>query len=172
MAARKNNILTTSASSLIRAGKSDAPSVAPAKQCGLCGKTRKLVKTECCDNRICDDEENYVMFSYARNSCSRNHRNQSLCSYHFGEEHKGNWWECQKCPKEFPLPYYVWLGTNEYNFRKLENPPEFEPIRCAKCAKAINLGTDGYTMRGEDYLCESCGFLPLRTASPRRKRLA
>ena len=41
-------------------------------RCGLCGKTRNLTKTECCDHWICDDEDKYVMFSYARNSCHRN----------------------------------------------------------------------------------------------------
>ncbi len=39
-------------------------------RCGLCGKTKKLTKTECCDQWICDDEDKYVIFSYARNSCS------------------------------------------------------------------------------------------------------
>ena len=48
-------------------------------RCGLCGKTRKLTKTECCGQWICDDEEKYVIFSYARNSCSRNHQRYTLC---------------------------------------------------------------------------------------------
>lgn len=39
-------------------------------RCGLCGKTTNLTKTECCGTWICDDEHKYVMFSYARNSCS------------------------------------------------------------------------------------------------------
>ena len=41
--------------------------------CGLCGKKTKLIQTECCGNWICDDADKYVMFSYARNSCYRNH---------------------------------------------------------------------------------------------------
>jgi hypothetical protein len=40
-------------------------------RCGLCGKTKKLTKTECCGEWICDDEDKYVLFSYARNSCYR-----------------------------------------------------------------------------------------------------
>ena len=36
------------------------------KKCGLCGKTSRLTKTACCGNWICDDEDKYVMFSYAR----------------------------------------------------------------------------------------------------------
>lgn len=34
--------------------------------CGLCGEAAKpLTRTECCENLICDDEDEYVMFSYA-----------------------------------------------------------------------------------------------------------
>ena len=29
--------------------------------------------TPCCNNWICDDEDQYVLFSYAHNSCYRNH---------------------------------------------------------------------------------------------------
>lgn len=56
---------------------------------GLCGKKRNLTKTECCDNWICDDEDKYVMFSYARNSCHRNHNHYTLCAHHRNEEHDG-----------------------------------------------------------------------------------
>lgn len=47
-------------------------------RCGLCGKTKKLTKTECCDNWICDDEDQYRLFSFAHNSCRRNHRRYTL----------------------------------------------------------------------------------------------
>ena len=39
-------------------------------RCGLCGKSGKLIKTECCGQWICDDEDKYVLFSYARNGDS------------------------------------------------------------------------------------------------------
>jgi recombinational DNA repair protein (RecF pathway) len=51
---------------------------------------------------------------------------------------------------------YVWYGTNEYNFEKLENPPSFEPTHCARCGKRINLGEDGYSIYGDRYTCEEC----------------
>jgi hypothetical protein len=51
-------------------------------RCGLCGKKGKLTRTDCCGQWICDDEDKYVMFSYARNSCHRNHRRYTLCGYH------------------------------------------------------------------------------------------
>jgi hypothetical protein len=51
---------------------------------------------------------------------------------------------------------YVWYGTNEYNFEKLENPPAYKPTKCANCKKVIHLGKDGYTVSGKRYLCEKC----------------
>ena len=132
----------------------------PAKRCGLCRRTRNLIKTECCDNWICDDEHKYVAFSYGRNSCRRNHRMQTLCAFHHAESHTGDWWECDQCRKSFPTAEYVLYGTNEYNFRKLDNPPAFDPIRCAKCSKVINLGSDGWSLTGGKYFCQDCSPFP------------
>lgn len=125
-------------------------------RCGLCGKTKNLTKTPCCGNRICDDENKYVMFSYARNSCHRNHDRFTLCSYHHNEGHAGLWQGCKICLKSFATEIYVWYGTNEYNFEKLENPPEYEPTLCSTCGRVIKLGTDGYSQLGDTYTCEKC----------------
>ena len=137
---------------IMTAESSDEP------RCGLCGKTKNLTKTECCGNWICDDADQYVIFSYARNSCYRNHDRYTLCSYHYNEGHSGDWKTCPQCRKDFEgnLEMYVYYGTNEYNFEILENPPKFEPTRCSKCNRIINLGEDGYSIRGEEYLCEKC----------------
>ena len=92
-------------------------------KCGLCGSTKKsLTKTACCNNWICDDQDSYVIFSYARNSCYRNHDRYTLCSAHFHEGHTGKWQNCKKCKDSFDLPNYVDMGTNEHNFEVLENP--------------------------------------------------
>jgi len=64
------------------------------RRCGLCGKTGRLTRTECCGKWICDDADEYVMFSYARNSCYRNHDRFTLCGYHHTEGHAGDWKEC------------------------------------------------------------------------------
>ncbi len=125
-------------------------------QCGLCGKTRTLTKTECCDHWICDDEGKYVLFSYARNSCDRNHRRYTLCGFHHTEEHPGRWTECQKCREDFETEMYVWYGTNAYNFEKLQHPPSYQPTRCSKCREVIRLGEDGYSTLGAKYFCEAC----------------
>ncbi len=128
-------------------------------RCGLCGKTVNLTKTECCDQWICDDADQYVMFSYARNSCYRNHDRYTLCSYHYNEEHAGDWATCPECREDFENEIYVYYGTNEYNFRKLKDPPTFEPTRCARCNEIIVLSAGGYSMTGEDYFCASCSVI-------------
>ena len=125
-------------------------------RCGLCGKTENLTRTDCCNQWICDDEDNYVMFSFARNSCHRNHSRYTLCAHHHNEEHPGHWQECEHCRADFQTEMYVYYGTNEYNFEKLKNPPKFEPTHCASCNKVIDLGHDGYMVSGEDYFCDRC----------------
>lgn len=97
-------------------------------KCGLCGKTKKLTRTACCGHWICDDEHKYVLFSYARNSCSRNHRRSTLCSYHYTEGHPGSWQTCRKCREDIIPEMYVYYGTNEYNFEKLKNPPKYNLV--------------------------------------------
>ena len=130
--------------------------VRKSKRCGLCGKTKNLAKTDCCGQWICDDEHTYVLFSYARNSCFRNHRRFTLCGYHYAEGHMGNWQTCSACKNEFETEMYVYYGTSEYNFEKLKNPPKFKPTRCAKCKKIIHLGEDGYSMHSGRYYCMEC----------------
>jgi hypothetical protein len=151
-------------SSAVKARRPKNAATGPAKsaagkdkpRCGLCGKRGKLTKTECCGQWICDDEANYVLFSYAHNSCSRNHRRYTLCAYHYNEGHKGDWQSCKKCRKEIETEMYVYYGTNDYNFVKLENPPSYEPTRCTGCNQVIKLGTDGYTVSKEGTYCMSC----------------
>lgn len=125
-------------------------------KCGLCGATKKLTKTECCGNWICDDEGNYVLFSYARTSCSRNHRRYNICGYHFAEGHDWPWKECQKCRKNIDPEMYAYYATNEYNFEVLENPPPFKPTKCSKCGRVILLSDGGYSIQGGKYTCHEC----------------
>jgi len=128
----------------------------PRPKCGLCGKTTRLTKTECCGQWICDDEDEYVLFSYARNSCDRNHRRYTLCGHHHAEGHRGRWQDCPQCIEDIGTEMYVYFGTNEYNFEKLTNPPTYEPTKCSKCGKVIVLSEEGYSMKGSEYWCEKC----------------
>jgi len=125
-------------------------------KCGLCGKTKNLVQTECCGNWICDDASNYKLFSYANNSCYRNHGRYTLCAYHYNEGHEGDWKSCTLCRMDFETEIFVWYGTNEYNFEKLTNPPSFEPTRCAKCNRIISLAGESYVNGPEGYFCQEC----------------
>jgi len=132
------------------------PTGETAPACGLCGNTKNLTKTECCGRWICDDEHKYVLFSYSRNSCYRNHRRMTLCGHHAAEGHDGDWRDCPKCREEFETEMYVWYGTNEYNFEKLKDPPRYEPTKCHKCGRVIVLSEGGYSMSGAGYFCERC----------------
>lgn len=125
-------------------------------RCGLCGKTKKLTKTECCGHWICDDEDQYALFSYERNSCHRNHRRYTLCGYHYDEGHDGEWQTCTKCRNELESEMVAWYGTNEYNFEIMPDPPSYEPTKCSRCGVIIKLTTDGYTMTGDEYWCAKC----------------
>ena len=127
-----------------------------APRCGLCGKGKNLTKTKCCGQWICDDEDQYVMFSFAKNSCHRNHRRMTLCGYHHIEGHSGGWEECRECREGFEPEMYVYYGTNDYNFEKLENPPAYEPTKCSRCGATIILAEDGYSQKGDKYFCGRC----------------
>lgn len=133
---------------------SPKPKVTP--RCGLCGKKTKLIQTPCCGQWICNDYHKYVLFSYATNSCQRNHDRYTLCSYHYHEKHQGDWKTCAKCKKGFETEMYVWFGTNEHNFEKLERPPSYKPTKCSQCDKIIVLGEDGYSMISGKYFCLDC----------------
>jgi hypothetical protein len=149
------------------------PSDVVQPRCGLCRKSGNVTRTACCGQWICDDEHTYVLFSFARTSCSRNHARYTLCAYHHYEGHPGKWQTCQSCRESFETELYVWRGTNEYNFEKLPTPPAYQPTRCASCGTVIRLGEDGYTHTPDgQYFCLACADLPisLRPTPPRRRR--
>lgn len=157
-------------SELVNMSKTPSKKKGTNRRCGLCGKTKNLIRTHCCGNWICDDEGKYVIFSFARNSCHRNHDRYTLCASHFHEDHSGDWKTCQECRKSFGTEMYVWYGTNEYNFEKLGNPPAYEPTHCSKCGKVIKLGTDGYSLTGDRYMCESCSEREMYPRAARRRK--
>ncbi len=47
---------------------------------------------------------------------------------------------------------YVYYGTNEYNFDVLENPPKYEPTKCAACGGVIRSADGGYSSSLEGLL--------------------
>jgi hypothetical protein len=122
----------------------------------LCGKRKKLTRTQCCGQWICDAEDSYVLFSYAHNGCARNHRRNTLCGFHFVEEHKGSWQDCKRCRRDIEAEMYARFGTNDYNSEKLANPPAYAPTRCAGCGKVIKLATEGNTLSKDGTYCINC----------------
>jgi len=125
-------------------------------RCGLCGSTRKLTRTECCNNLICDDEDQYILFSYAANSCYRNHDRYTLCASHMREGHKGQWQSCTKCREFCAAEMVCWYGTNEFNFEKMPDPPSFTPTHCAQCNAVIHPATEIVLINQMGYNCIRC----------------
>jgi len=99
------------------------------------------------------------MFSYARNSCWRNHDRYTLCAYHYHEGHTGAWQTCKTCRESFETEDYVDMATNEYNFEKLQNPPSYKPTKCAECGKVIIRAHGGYSIvPNKGYVCGACSL--------------
>lgn len=73
------------------------------------------------------------MFTYAKNSCYRNHHRYTVCCNHFDKEHSGKWQNCHLCHLDFSnIPeMYVWYATNNYNFQKLAIPKIL--MKCNGC---------------------------------------
>lgn len=128
--------------------------------CGLCGSAGNLTRTPCCGNLICDDLDEYVMFSYARNSCYRNHSHQTVCAFHHNAEHAGDWKTRDECRSKCPPELYAWYVTNEYNFEKVANPPPFEPTLCDRCGKRIVQPAGGYVRGPQGIWCQACDDYP------------
>eukprot|EP01114_Cavostelium_apophysatum_P000590 TRINITY_DN10539_c0_g1_i2.p1 TRINITY_DN10539_c0_g1~~TRINITY_DN10539_c0_g1_i2.p1 ORF type:complete len:210 (-),score=5.80 TRINITY_DN10539_c0_g1_i2:107-712(-) len=135
--------------------KKEAPSGEKLK-CGLCGnRNGPFTRTRCCNHVVCDDEGDYQLMSFARNSCHRNHSNYTVCAFHYDSGHKGDWKTCKDCQESIGMYEFVEMGTNpkdmpgRYNFldNVLENPPKAEAPKCGVCGKDILTRHGGYSMR-------------------------
>lgn len=126
-------------------------------RCGMCHKgATPLTRTECCRRLVCDEGAQYALGMRRRSGCGRNHSRYTLCGFHHGEGHAGDWKTCVVCRNEFELEMYVYYGMNKYNFDKLESPPAYEPTHCVGCGRVIVLGRDGYCTDPRGYCCEDC----------------
>jgi len=50
----------------------------------------------------------------------------------------------------------VFVGTNQYNFKKAKKPAPLEPTNCSGCGAVIPLAEGGYSVRGGNDFCEPC----------------
>ena len=136
-----------------RCGRTRRRNTTKTPRCGLCGRTDNLTKTECCSQWVYDDEDQFALFSYARSGCHRNHDRYTLCALHHAEDHPGDWKTCPQCRRGIETEMYVYYGTNEYNFEKLENPPAYESARCTNCNAIIVSSEGGYSQSSKGCFC-------------------
>ena len=123
--------------------------------CGICGKSDgPLMRTECCGNWICDNEDEYVMFSYSRQQCARSHRRYTTCGSHYGNGHSGDWRTCKKCADDRHGEAKSWYSTNGYNFTPgLDSDyPKGQMVTeaCGNCGGRIATGFEGHSFSTKD----------------------
>jgi MYND finger len=132
----------------------------PSTYCGLCSKTGPLIRTECCDRPVCDDEHLYVPFTFGRVSCARNHSRYTVCHNHMVEhpQEMCHWQDCRKCRNEMGLEAYVGQGTSNCNFPEdyWEDVPAFAPSRCTKCGMIVKINGGGYSTGRKGIDCTDC----------------
>ena len=90
------------------------------ERCGLCFQGPPVVRAECCGNWICAPVG-------ARAKCEEKHSRFTICGIHDTEGHDGDWKTCASCRDEYEPEMYVYYGTNEYNFDRLKEVPEYAP---------------------------------------------
>jgi hypothetical protein len=124
------------------------------QKCGLCAKQGNLVKTDCCDNWICND-----VHKMKSESCYLKHASYTVCAAHHSSDHKGKWQECKKCEKSWDMANYVWYATNENNFETLANPPEVPETRCIGCKVLLDLEYDCIVGTKDGKMCLECSMI-------------
>ena len=104
------------------------------------------------------------MFTYARNSCWRNHHRYTICGSHYREGHGGDWKTCANCRDVLDTEDYVSNSTSIWNFLdggRLENPPKFDETKCSQCGVQVKKSLSGYSMKGDDIYCNACTTMQL-----------
>ncbi|CAG9461829.1 unnamed protein product [Pedinophyceae sp. YPF-701] len=141
----------------------------PPRACTMCGSTRKLKRLECCGEWICDAQDDYVMFSYSRDFCDRNHERYTRCASHANDKHRGDWRTCKECASlgEDDLGRN-WHATCGYNFvPPLEKDcPKGEMLTetCVECKRRLFPGLEKYSRSfmpvANPYTCQECSGMP------------
>ena len=135
----------------------------PDDVCGICGSKSNLERTPCCGNWICNNEEEYVMFSYSRQYCNRSHRRYTMCGYHHNEGHDGDDWRtCEECKTGMMDDgARSWYSTNGYNFTPgfFSAYPKGSMItaECGQCKGRMATGFEGHSYNpGVGTVCMRC----------------
>lgn len=154
-----------------QAASSDGqPAMPPAQQrqvrrmCGLCRARKPPFKyTECCRRVVCADEGNYVLMSYGRNSCSRNHNRYTNCSNHNQAGHAGRWQDCAACKNGYDEYDWWTFGSNPpdlaacCNFPDdvLQGPRPSLPL-CSGCRRPVDTATEAHSFGATGLCCMAC----------------
>lgn len=148
-------------------------------KCGLCKKTntesfdacgKQLIRTKCCQNWICDDSHEYVINSFKKTSCWRNHERYTQCGIHFKKGHKEEWQTCKQCEydNKSDMVTYIDHASNEYNFEPRKDLSRIE-IQCSNCdfwaselkyfsGRVISSRNDEYKFFCKRQKCKEIGF--------------
>jgi hypothetical protein len=122
-----------------------------------------LRKTDCCDNWVCDRDDEYVPNSFSRECCNRSHERYTACAFHHREKHEGkDWRDCLRC---FTFLESKLQHCNGYNFIPPRIPrPKGEGFTdvCAVCGgrflKDVETWVSKFDPTGhETQMCEACG---------------
>lgn len=136
--------------------------------CKLCSKgwsDVRLKRTYCCKQVVCNNEDEYQMFSYSRQFCNRSHSRYTLCGYHGNEREckKHRDWrlctECVKCDDPTRVADKLWRGLNSYNIYPMlakDVPRHSLCETCSKCQKKFISGVEGSTHSREGISCPRC----------------
>lgn len=136
--------------------------IGPDDVCGICGERNNLVRTSCCGNILCDNQEEYVLFSYSRKFCVRSHDRYTMCSFHKSEGHRSeDWRQCNQCKEQLTSetdkegrPARVWHSTNGYNFTPMLESDyrkgSMITAGCGECGNRVATGFEGYSMVPKD----------------------
>jgi len=131
--------------------------------CGAGGSEVKLGRTDCCNLPVCDNEEEYQMFSYSRDFCKRSHSRYTSCGFHHNNRHAGDWRECTKCDDELPQDtsgVRSWYSTNGFNvtpaLERCLTQGSYLTKPCSGCKGRIMPGHDGEIFAYGKTYCARC----------------
>jgi len=144
--------------------------VEPTVGCEICScnaGTKSMMRARCCENPICDTEDQYAMFSYSRAHCSRSHNRYTLCGHHGVEQECDrtvDWRECPGCLSALSKSRdrtadMLWRGLNAYNFCPLlskDVPKHSLCETCSKCNGKFISGIEGCMFSGGGIQCTRC----------------
>lgn len=146
----------------------DDPSIDRTDTCKLCSKgwsDVNLRRTNCCKQVVCNNDDEYQMFSYSRKFCNRSHDRYTLCGYHGNERECKNYrdWrlcnECVKCDDPIRVADKLWRGLNAYNIYPMlskDVPRHSLCDTCSKCKKKFISGVEGSTHSRDGVSCPRC----------------